>query len=117
MSSVSWSSSRQSGGSQCGSVGKCSGSQDADFVSCRCNIWATVRTSLKDDNLGRQFYGYPMYSDTSTGCNFFRWIDPPICPCGQEFLPPMMRKMKKLEEEARKLKEKEKRMKMCLFGS
>ncbi|KAB1207076.1 hypothetical protein CJ030_MR7G011397 [Morella rubra] len=104
------SSSRRSGVSQRGFVSKCSGGQQPNAVICGCDLPARLCTSLTDSNPERQFYGCLMNSgDTKKDCNFFQWVDPPTCPRGQQFFPPILKKVKKLEDEAQKFKDKEKR--------
>ncbi|KAB1222372.1 hypothetical protein CJ030_MR2G005188 [Morella rubra] len=118
MYSDSQSSSCRSGVFKRGVVSNCSGGQQPDGVICGCDHPARLRTSLTNFNLRRRFYGCPMFgSKWQSGCNFFQWIDPLTCLRGMQVLPPMLKKIKKLEDEAHKHKEKEKRMTCYLVGS
>ncbi|KAB1216356.1 hypothetical protein CJ030_MR4G000589 [Morella rubra] len=47
---------------------------------CKCGIPAKLRTSMTSGNPRRRFYGCQQYNKTTqVGCDFFQWLDPPVC--------------------------------------
>ncbi|OIT22577.1 PREDICTED: uncharacterized protein LOC109217411 [Nicotiana attenuata] len=89
---------------------------EEDLDLCCCGDYAKLKTSTTPANSGRRFYGCRI-SRKNGGCNYFRWFDDPCTgPSEREQLPSraMLRlmsdrlrvKVKELEEERDKLKQK-----------
>lgn len=118
MSSQSYTSCHHhSGGTQRSFASKCNDFSEQPF--CRCNICTRVRTSKTEGNPGRRFFGFPMFlsSANDASCGYFQWLDPPTCPRGDEILPPLYKKIKEMEAEARMLRTKEKCMLTSMTAS
>ncbi|KAL8551141.1 hypothetical protein ACS0TY_000284 [Phlomoides rotata] len=69
-------------------------------VTCRCKNEAIVVTSWKNGNCGRRFHGCQLYPNDGY-CNFFKWIDPPMCDRAVEIIPGLLRRMNEQRAEIR----------------
>ncbi|XP_023644441.1 uncharacterized protein LOC111832363 [Capsella rubella] len=53
-----------------------SGSSSGSLQTCICGFVARIFTSKTERNLGRRFFGCPLYKEGGTEhCKFFRWLD------------------------------------------
>ncbi|KAB1223183.1 hypothetical protein CJ030_MR2G011920 [Morella rubra] len=86
---------------------------------CNCDIQASLKTSWTEKNLGRRFWGCPRFGKKSMplACVYFAWYDPPLYKRTLEFFPPLMRRIKMLEAELQKQREKERRLEIGLVVS
>ncbi|RYR21214.1 uncharacterized protein LOC107632830 [Arachis ipaensis] len=82
LSSLNCHGGRLSGGHSCNNIG------DGDINSlskveilkgqhpkCLCGLYAIISTSRTHKNLGRLFFGCPLYKEKFSHCKFFAWVD------------------------------------------
>ncbi|WOH00834.1 hypothetical protein DCAR_0520210 [Daucus carota subsp. sativus] len=63
---------------------------------CRCGRQAVQRTAWTESNAGRRFVGCV---GGRSGCNYFRWIDEPMCLQGRVVIYGLRERVRALEEE------------------
>ena len=63
---------------------------------CRCGRVAVQRTAWIESNARRRFVGCVR---GSLGCNYFRWIDDPVCHRGRVVIYGLRERVRVLEEE------------------
>ncbi|KAI8021820.1 hypothetical protein LOK49_LG03G00525 [Camellia lanceoleosa] len=54
--------------------------------TCYCGQRSPMRTTWTNANMGRRFIGCANYGIHAT-CEYFEWIDPPLCRCSRDLLP------------------------------
>ncbi|KAH7836624.1 hypothetical protein Vadar_003660 [Vaccinium darrowii] len=74
-----------------------------DHMLCHCGKRSPVTTSWTDINPGRQFIGCYKYGSPDA-CNFFMWVDPPICARARAVIPGLLRRSRHLEDQIRVMK-------------
>ncbi|CAB4263051.1 unnamed protein product [Prunus armeniaca] len=72
---------------------------------CHCGNQCRLTTSWTDNNLGRRFWGCADYG-VRRGCAFFEWYDPQVCERSKIVISGQLKRLRKEEEENRKLKKK-----------
>lgn len=75
---------------------------------CNCNKWVVIRTTWTEKNSGQRFAGCPDY-----GCNYFRWVDAPLCERARIIIPGLIRRINMLEGEIKVLEEKNVKKSSC----
>ncbi|WOH07238.1 hypothetical protein DCAR_0626667 [Daucus carota subsp. sativus] len=70
----------------------------AQLQHCNCNKYAVVHTSWTDTNGGRRFAHCPDFE-----CDYFRWVDAPLCTRARIIIPGLTRRIDMLEGEMRTL--------------
>lgn len=75
---------------------------------CNCNKWVVVRTAWTDTNSGWRFAGCPDF-----GCNYFRWVDGPLCERARIIIPELIRRINALEGEIKALEVKNQKKSSC----
>ncbi|KAB1201101.1 hypothetical protein CJ030_MR0G005099 [Morella rubra] len=50
---------------------------------CYCGVTTYMKTSYTEHNFGRRFYSCPNYK-IKHACEFFAWVDPPMCEHGKK---------------------------------
>ncbi|GER54804.1 GRF zinc finger containing protein [Striga asiatica] len=78
---------------------------NGDF--CTCEKRAVMKTSWTDHNPGRR-YAVCEKPRAFGGCNYFSWIDPPMCPRSRQIIPGLLRRVNRLEDELATKKSREK---------
>ncbi|PIN02097.1 DNA topoisomerase [Handroanthus impetiginosus] len=76
---------------------------------CYCNRPTLKKTSWTDLNPGRRYSICPQYRENG-GCNFFSWVDPPMCARSRQIIPGLLKRVNKLESEIARRKSKELKM-------
>ncbi|KAL7132165.1 hypothetical protein ABFS83_12G053600 [Erythranthe nasuta] len=79
-------------------------------ATCYCSRRVVTRTSWTDLNPGRRYSTCDNYKKIR-GCNYFVWIDPPMCDRSRQIIPGLLRKINMREEELMKKSSREK----CLW--
>ncbi|GER42737.1 GRF zinc finger containing protein [Striga asiatica] len=69
-----------------------------------------VRTSWTSENPGRRFYSCKKYKDGG-GCNFFAWVDGPICNRSKQVIPGLLRKSNELRQKLQQIQEENDKLK------
>ncbi|XP_074561889.1 uncharacterized protein LOC141818267 [Curcuma longa] len=67
---------------------------------CRCGLLAKIITSWTDDNPGRRFAICSLHENEG-GCGFWTWIDDEICSRSTQVIPGLLRRINKLEADAK----------------
>ncbi|XP_074570430.1 uncharacterized protein LOC141827046 [Curcuma longa] len=67
---------------------------------CRCGLLAKIITSWTADNPGRRFAICSLYENEG-GCGFWAWIDDEICSRSTQVIPGLLRRINKLEADAK----------------
>ena len=84
-------------------------SVDRVHRKCHCGVDCEVVVCRNRKNAGRRFYGCSLFNDHKIQpdcvdtCNFFEWIDPPMCRRGVEYSLEMQAEVSRLEKENSKL--------------
>ncbi|KAK9049677.1 hypothetical protein SSX86_031354 [Deinandra increscens subsp. villosa] len=78
---------------------------------CYCGHQTTIRTSWTDANPGRRFYSC---AQKESSCNFFLWVDPPMCRRAVEIIPGLLRSINELQSVAKRIETSNRRMKIIL---
>ncbi|CAA0810360.1 zinc knuckle (CCHC-type) family protein [Striga hermonthica] len=91
------------------------GSYIASGKECDCRKPCVVRTSWTYENPGRRFYSCNYKK--GGGCNFFCWVDGPMCTRSRQLIPGLLCKsnelhqiLQEIQEENDKLKEENKNL-------
>ncbi|GER30819.1 GRF zinc finger containing protein, partial [Striga asiatica] len=85
-----------------------------DHRYCYCGERPVIRTSWTSDNLGCRFRSCIEYEgEENPGCNFFSWVDPPMCRRSTEIIPGLLRKSNVLRAENEELREENIRLVEC----
>ncbi|WOH13887.1 hypothetical protein DCAR_0933400 [Daucus carota subsp. sativus] len=74
---------------------------------CFCNKWVVVRTAWTEINSGKRFAGCP-----DQVCNYFRWVDGPLCERARMIIPGLIRRINVLEGEVKALEVKKQKTDM-----
>ncbi|KAL8556332.1 hypothetical protein ACS0TY_003952 [Phlomoides rotata] len=80
-------------------MSNCSGIPD---VRCKCDRPTTIATTWKAENVGRRFFGCANYPNSGY-CNYFQWIDDPVCDRAKQIIHGLLKKMNALTAENREL--------------
>ncbi|XP_028118817.1 uncharacterized protein LOC114316355 [Camellia sinensis] len=75
-----------------------------------------VRTAWTNANIERRFIRYANYGIHVT-CEYFEWIDPPLCCRSCDLLPRLVQRVNHMEFEVEKTQKKEKLYRRMLLGS
>ncbi|KAB1227145.1 hypothetical protein CJ030_MR1G027736 [Morella rubra] len=62
---------------------------------CYCGVTTYMKTSYTEHNFGRRFYSCPNYK-IKRACEFFAWVDPPMCEHGKRVLKHMRDRQERL---------------------
>ncbi|CAA0829044.1 Unknown protein [Striga hermonthica] len=76
-------------------------------MTTNCQKRAVMKTSWTDHNPGRR-YAACEKSRGNGGCNYFSWIDPPMCPRSRQIIPGLLKRVNRLENELATRKSREK---------
>lgn len=60
--------------------------------NCRPSKWVAERTAWTNANPGRRFISCVDYK-----CNFFKWVEPPLCNRAQAIIPGLLKRINALE--------------------
>ncbi|KAI7749608.1 hypothetical protein M8C21_030121 [Ambrosia artemisiifolia] len=63
---------------------------------CHFGLEAIGKTSWTNENPGRQFYTCPLENNV---CQYFNWLDPPMCQRSNMIIPGLLRSKNRLEQE------------------
>ncbi|GER45281.1 GRF zinc finger containing protein [Striga asiatica] len=69
-------------------------SQVNDESYCKCLQRSIIVTSWTSENPGRRFRSCSEYENG--GCDFFSWVDPPMCNRSKQIIPGLLRKSNQL---------------------
>ncbi|KAL8263918.1 hypothetical protein R6Q59_022048 [Mikania micrantha] len=83
------------------------------MVVCHCGRLATMKTSWTNNNPGRRFYTCPV---SKSKCNFFIWIDPPMCARSSVIIPGLLRSREQFEQRVKEQSGQLHRKNMWLIG-
>ncbi|PIN20593.1 DNA-(apurinic or apyrimidinic site) lyase [Handroanthus impetiginosus] len=86
-------------------------------IQCYCGRTAVLKTSWTNNNPGRRFRTCSTRNERGGGnaCQFFTWVDPPICARAGVIIPGLLRKLRKRDEEIAGLKKRSQIMGVLLF--
>ncbi|GER40470.1 GRF zinc finger containing protein [Striga asiatica] len=91
-----------------------SNSYDRDHRYCYCGERSVIRTSWTSENPGRRFRSCIEYEgEGNPECDFFSWVDPPMCRRSTEIIPGLLRKSNVLRAENEELREENIRLVEC----
>ncbi|KAG8369037.1 hypothetical protein BUALT_Bualt15G0108700 [Buddleja alternifolia] len=76
---------------------------------CSCGTNTVMKTSWTDHNPGRPYIAYERFKQIN-GCNYFVWIDPPICTRARQIIPGLLRRVNRFEEDLNRFEEEEKQI-------
>ncbi|CAA0807089.1 Unknown protein [Striga hermonthica] len=80
----------------------------SDHRFCYCDQRAVIQTSWTTENPGRRFRS--CIGSERGRCDFFSWVDPPICKRAKEIIPGLLRKSNVLRVENEELREENMRL-------
>ncbi|XP_012839459.1 PREDICTED: uncharacterized protein LOC105959844 [Erythranthe guttata] len=73
-------------------------------MSCYCSRRTTMKTSWTELNPGRRYETCQKYREIG-GCNYFAWVDPPMCERSRQIIPGLLRRINNNEKELKKIEE------------
>ncbi|XP_059451170.1 uncharacterized protein LOC132181974 [Corylus avellana] len=72
----------------------------SSYPICKCGSKTVIKTASTSKNYGKRFYACVNYlNEQNRGCNYFKWVEPEICVCGDRVMSMLMEWQNELKSE------------------